>query len=143
MDTLFEQTFMLVVRIATSILEGTADAEACAMALSAQADQVQTGVRDAESAFDSAPGEDTLGGVTDARAAFCGQVAGERLLEAFVRRGEWGITRALDTFDRTANVLIRYLNAESEGDRSRAMAAVEEACSMLPVDRRVTLSPPG
>jgi hypothetical protein len=143
MDTLFEQTFMLVVRIATSILEGTADADAGAAALSAQADQVETGVHAAESAFDSAPGEDTLDGVVCARAALCAQVAGERLLEAFVRRGGWGITRALDTFDRTANMLVRYLNAESEGDRSRAMAAVEEARSTLPADRRVTLSPQG
>jgi hypothetical protein len=136
MNGLFEQTFVLVLRVATAILQGTADPETFAVALSAQADQVGAGLREAESAFDRAPADRELGDVVDARAAFCAQVAGERLLEAFVRRGEWALTRALDTFDVTANELVRYLNAEAHGDRPGAVAAVEEAWSTLPADRR-------
>ena len=140
MQRLFEQTFTLVLRIANAILEDRANAGPGAIALRAQGDQVLAGLRLTESRFDARPGTDTLRAVVDARAAYCGQVAGERLLEAYARRGTAGVSRALDGFDRTANALIRYANARSTGDDAAAVAAVEEARALLPPDRRETLS---
>jgi hypothetical protein len=120
--------------------EGTVDPEAFAVALSAQADQVGAGLRDAGWAFDRTPPDRELDDVVGVRAAFCAQVAGERLLEAFVRGGEWSLTRALDTFDVTANELVRYLDAKARDDRPEAVTALEDAWSTLPADRR-TLGP--
>ena len=140
MSSLFEQTFVLVLRIANGILEGRSDAPASAAALTAQADQVAAELREAEARFDEAPGHAGLSRILAARAAFCGQVAGERLLRTFVQRGEMGVARAIETFDMTANTLVRYLNAEADGDEVGAIEAVEDACSMLPPDRRQTLS---
>ena len=140
MSSLFEQTFVLVLRIANGILEGRTDADASAAALSAQADQVEAGLRDAEMRFDVAPDQEGLRRVVEARAAFCGQVAGERLLGAFVQRKAMGVPTAIETFDLTANTLVRYLNAEADGDEVGAIEAVEDACSMLPPDRREMLS---
>ena len=138
MSSLFERSFTTVLRIANAILEGRANGASCAIAMSAQADQVAAGLRDAEAAFDAEPGEETLGRVIDARAAFCGQVAGEELVEAFARRGEWAVTRAVDAFDPIANALVRYVGARTDGDRAGSVAAVEEACSLLPKERRAT-----
>ncbi len=140
MTSLFEQTFVLVLRIANGILEGRPDARASAAALTAQADQVAAELRAAEARFDEAPGQAGLSRILGARAAFCGQVAGERLLRTFVERGELGVPRAIETFDVTANTLVRYLNAEADGDEVGAIEAVEDACSMLPPDRREMLS---
>ena len=141
MTSLVEQNFTLVLRIANSMLEGVADPEGSAIALSAQADQVSAELREAQRRFESAPDDDSLHHrVTAARAAFCGQVAGERLLESFSGRGESGLDEALDTFDPTANAIVRYLNERADGDAAGMVAAVEHACAMLPPERRASLS---
>jgi hypothetical protein len=140
MSDLFEQTFTLVLRVANAILEGRADGRTCAIALSAQGDQVASGLREAEMDFDVDPSAATLRLVICARAAFCGQVAGEELVDSFTRHGERALARALDAFDPTANALVRYVNAEADGDSAAAVAAVEAACALLPPDRRATLS---
>jgi hypothetical protein len=138
--SLVERTFTLVLRIANAILEGTADTWACAIALSAQADQVSSELRGAEGGFDATPDNQALRRIIAARAAFCGQVAGERLLEAYATQGESGIEQAFDTFDPMANAIVRYLNERANGDEDDAVATVEQACAMLPPDRRAMLS---
>ena len=140
MTSLVEQNFTLVLRIANSMLEGVADPEGSAIALCAQADQVSAELREAQRRFDDSPDDDSLRRVTEARATFCGQVAGERLLESFSGRGESGLDEALDTFDPTANAIVRYLNERADGDEDGMVAAVEHACAMLPPDRRASLS---
>ena len=140
MSSLFEQTFVLVLRIANGILEGRSDTRASAAALTAQADQVAAELREAEARFDETPGHAGLSRILGARAAFCSQVACERLLETFVQRGQLGVPRAIETFDLTANTIVRYLNAEADGDEVGAIEAVEDACSMLPPGRREMLS---
>ena len=139
MSNLFDQTFTLVLRVANAILDGHADGGVCAIALSAQADQVASGMRDADAALDRDRNDDTLRDVLDARAAFCCQVAGEELVEAYTRLGAWALARALDTFDPSANALVRYLNARADDDDGAAVAAVADACALLPPDRRATL----
>ena len=57
-----------------------------------------------------------------------------------MQRGQLGVPRAIETFDLTANTIVRYLNAEADGDEVRAIEAVEDACSMLPPGRREMLS---
>jgi hypothetical protein len=139
MSSLVEQTLVLELRIANAILDGTADTHACTCALSAQADQVSSELRAAEAGFDATPDEEGLRRIVAARAAFCGQVAGERLLEAFVKQGGSGMEAALDAFQTTANAIVRYLNDRANGDEAGAVAAVERACTMLPPDRRAML----
>lgn len=140
MSSLVEQSFTLVLRIANTILGGGADARVCAIALSAQADQVSAELRDAEAGFDAGPGEDALRRIIAARAAFCSQVAGETFVDAYAAQGSSGIEQALDAFDPMAIVLVRYLNEQAKGDEAAAVDAVEKACSMLPPDRRAMLS---
>ena len=140
MSSLFEQTFVLVLRIANGILEGRSDARASAAALTAQADQVAAELREAEARFDETPGHAGLRRILGARAAFCSQVACERLLQTVVQRGRLGVPRAIETFDLTANTIVRYLNAEADGNEVGAIEAVEDACSMLPPGRREMLS---
>lgn len=135
-----ERNFTLVLRIANDVLEGRADLRGCAIALSAQADQVSAELRDAEARFDATPDDRSLRRIIAARASFCGQVAVERLVQAMADGSESGIEQALQIFDPTAMAIVRYLNEEADGDDSGAVAAVEEACSMLPADRRAMLS---
>ena len=140
MHGLFEQTFTLVLRIANAILEGRADAGSGAIALGAQGDQVMAGLRQGEATFDVDADGRALLAIVDARAAFCAQVAGEQLVDAYARRGSLGAMRALDAFDPIANALVRFANARETRDDAAAVAAVEDACALLPPDRRETLS---
>lgn len=140
MSSHVEQTLTLVLRIANAILEGRAHAERCMISLRAQGDQVSAELREAEAVFDVEPGDDALRRIVAARAAFCGQVAGERLVGAFATGGQSGVEDALPTFEATANALVRYVNEHANGEESVAVAAVEEACTLLPPDRRAMLS---
>ena len=137
--SLFERTFTLVLRIANAILEDRVDPNGFAAALSAQGDQVVAELRAAERGFDDAPGGVALSAVLGARASLCGQVAGEQLLETWIRGGPSAVTKALDAFDRSASALARYATASSTGDLADAVAAVEAACTQLPPDLRAAL----
>jgi hypothetical protein len=140
MSSLVERNFTVVLRIVNAILQGRADAWACSIALSAQADQVSAELRAAEAGFDATPDDRALRRIFAARAAFCGQVAGERFVEAYAVGGTAGIEDAFAAFDLMAGALVRFVNDRALGNEGGAVAAVEQACAMLPPDRRAMLS---